>query len=292
MPDNTRSLAKLANLVALPHSVFALPFALASLAISWRRGATASLPSHGSVTAGLVVLAVVAARTAAMAFNRLADHEIDARNPRTAGRELPSGTLSRSAAWLLTLAAVGVFVGSAAALGRHCLVMSPIVLVVLFGYSLTKRFTSASHLVLGIALGLAPAGAWWVVRPEVAITPVLLSLAVVLWVAGFDIVYSCQDVDFDRAQGLHSLPAALGAHKALAVSRWLHLGSFLLLVLAGLSAALRWPYYFALGLQALPLMYQHRIVSASDLKRVDRAFFTSNGALSLLYLSGVLFALA
>jgi 4-hydroxybenzoate polyprenyltransferase len=188
------------RMVKLSHSVFALPFALAS----------ALLAGGGRVplrTLLLIVVAMVGARSAAMGFNRLADHAIDARNPRTAGRELPRGVLSRAQVWLFVGLSAGALVAAAALLNPLCLALSPVALLVVLGYSYTKRFTSLAHVVLGLALAIAPVGAWLAVRGRFDATPLVIGGAVLFWVAGFDTIYSCQDADFDRASSLHSLPA-------------------------------------------------------------------------------------
>jgi 4-hydroxybenzoate polyprenyltransferase len=208
-------------MIAFKHSVFALPFAVIALI-------TAADPQWPDLSTWLwVVVAMVSGRTAAMAFNRLADHRIDAANPRTAGRALPAGRLSRPFVWTLTLASAVVFVSAAAMLNRLCLALSLPTLGALLGYSYTKRFTAGSHLWLGSALGLAPIAAWIAVTAEFAWPPLVLAAAVSLWVAGFDVIYSLQDEAFDRSRGLKSLPATLGARTALLLARLFHLGPWL-----------------------------------------------------------------
>ncbi len=224
------------RLVAFSRSVFALPFALQGAWIA-RRGAP---PPH---TLGWIVFCAVAARTAAMAFNRLVDREFDARNPRTSARELPAGKLSVAGVAALVVVSSVAFVLGAYALSPLCGMLAPAVLVVLLGYSFVKRFSEWSHLVLGLALGLAPPAAWLAVRGEFtteAWTPVLLGLAVLTWVAGFDLIYACQDAEFDRASGLHSIPARRGVAFALRLSAILHVGTMLLLVLFAWRARLWW----------------------------------------------------
>jgi 4-hydroxybenzoate polyprenyltransferase len=265
------------RMIKFSHSVFALPFALASAAVAaggrvpWRE-----LP--------WIVVAMIGARSAAMGFNRLADQAIDARNPRTAARELPRGALSRREVWLFVSLSAVALVGAAAMLNPLCLMLSPVALLVVMGYSYTKRFTSLSHLVLGLALAIAPVGAWLAVRGRFEAAPVLLALAVLAWVAGFDTIYSCQDVEFDRREGLRSLPALLGIRRALTVARLLHVAAALLLAALYAVAPLH-PIYLAgvAGVAAL-LVYEHSLVSADDLSRVNAAFFTVNGWISVGYL--------
>ena len=265
------------RMIKFSPSVFALPFALASAAVAaggrvpWRE-----LP--------WIVVAMIGARSAAMGFNRLADQAIDARNPRTAARELPRGALCRREVWLFVSLSALALVGAAAMLNPLCLLLSPVALLVVMGYSYTKRFTSLSHLVLGLALSIAPVGAWLAVRGRFEATPVVLALAVLCWVAGFDTIYSCQDVEFDRREGLRSLPALLGVRRALTVARLLHVAAALLLAALYTLAPLH-PIYLAgvAGVAAL-LVYEHSLVSADDLSRVDAAFFTVNGWISVGYL--------
>jgi 4-hydroxybenzoate polyprenyltransferase len=268
-----------ANLVALPHAVFALPFAVGAAALALREAGRP--PSAARL--GLVILAVVCARTAAMAFNRLIDRRFDALNPRTAGRELVRGAVSPRGAALLTALSAAGFVATAAALGRWPLLLSPLALVLLLGYSLAKRFTWATHLWLGVALGGAPAGAWIAMRGDFGWAPAVLSLAVAAWVAGFDLIYSCQDALFDRQQRLGSLPARFGVARALAVSSGLHALSVLGLCAFGLLLQLGAIYFAGVAAIGAVLIYEHRIVSPNDLSRVDRAFFTLNGWVSLVF---------
>ena len=264
-------------MIKFSHSVFALPFALASAAMAaggrvpWRE-----LP--------WIVVAMIGARSAAMGFNRLADQDIDARNPRTAGRELPRGALSRREVWLFVSLSALALIGAAAMLNPLCLLLSPLALLVVLGYSYTKRFTSLSHLVLGLALSIAPVGAWLAVRGRFDAAPVVLALAVLAWVAGFDTIYSCQDVDFDRREGLRSLPALLGIRRALAVARSLHVLAVVLLAALYTLAPLHPIYLAGVAAVAALLVYEHSLVSADDLSRVDAAFFTVNGWISIGYL--------
>ncbi len=231
----------------------------------------------------LIVLAVFFARSAAMGFNRLVDAKLDAKNSRTEGRELPAGKLKRGQVLGLVLVSSGLFVLMSGLLGRHCLVLSPLVLCILLGYSLTKRFTEYSHFALGLALACAPGGAWWVLRPEVELLPVLMMFTVVLWVGGLDILYSCQDVSFDRREGLHSIPARLGVSKALGLARAVHLLAFLGFCSVGLSAGLGGSYFLGVLLIGFMLIAEHMIIKPRDLSRINRAFFTFNGFISLGY---------
>ena len=223
-----------------------------------------------------------------MGFNRIVDRHIDARNPRTAGRELPSGAISLRAAWALTLIASTVFLGAAAALGPLCLALAPIALAILFGYSLTKRFTALCHLFLGLAIAGGPAGAWIAVRGDFGWTPGLLMLAVGCWIAGFDILYALADRDFDRAAGLHSIPARLGVPGALIVSGLLHAVTvaalFALAPIAGLGAA----YVIGVFVVTVLLIYEHAIVRPTDLSRLNIAFFNLNGYVSVAFLAATL----
>jgi 4-hydroxybenzoate polyprenyltransferase len=273
-------------MVKFSHSIFALPFALSGAAlaaarfgITWRQ-------------ALWVVVAMVCARNAAMGFNRLADEAIDARNPRTAGRELPRGLLSRTAvAGFTILLAIG-FVAAAFQLNRLCGLLSPVALAVVLGYSYTKRFTWASHLVLGLALAMAPMGGWLAVAGRFSAIPWLLSLAVCLWVAGFDTIYACQDFEFDRAEGLRSIPERFGVAGALSIARAFHAAAVVALVAVGLAAELHPAYHAGVAVIAAVLVWEHRLVRADDLSRIGVAFLNANAMISVLYFGVVLAALA
>jgi 4-hydroxybenzoate polyprenyltransferase len=232
---------------------------------------------------------MVGARSAAMGFNRLADRHLDAANPRTSGRELPQGVVSPTAVGLLVVISSAALAFSAWQLNPLCLYLSPLVLAVLFFYSLCKRFTWASHLVLGLSLGGAPLGAWIAVTGSIAWPPILLGLAVLLWVAGFDIFYACQDYEHDISAGLHSIPARFGIERALVIARVLHLLAVVVMVLVGRSAGLNVVYWVGVGAIAVLLLYEHRLVRSDDLTRVNMAFFNLNAVISVLYL---LFTLA
>jgi 4-hydroxybenzoate polyprenyltransferase len=266
------------EMIRFSHSLFALPFALLALVL-----AADGIPPLR--TLGLVVVAMVAARSAAMAFNRLADRRFDATNPRTANRHLVTGSLSVPFAWGLTMVCVGIFFAAAALLNPTALLLSPAVLAVLLGYSYLKRFTSAAHFGVGLALGLSPLGAWVAGAGGLVgdlRLPILLGVAVVLWVAGFDVIYACQDVDVDRREGLHSIPARFGVPVALRIAGGLHFFSVAAFVLVGPLAGLHWPYYAAAGLATSLLLYEHSIVSPTDLSKVNVAFFNVNGFVALL----------
>jgi len=279
-----REAAETAETIKLQHTVFALPFAVIAMV-------TASEPGWPEPRVwAWVLVAMVAARTAAMTFNRLADAAIDAENPRTRDRALPAGRLSPRFAVGVTVLSALVFVAAAGALNRTCLWLSPVALAWVLGYSLTKRFTAAAHLWLGLGLGIAPVGAWLAVTGRFAAPPLVLAAAVASWVAGFDVIYSLQDEAFDRARGLHSLPAVLGAARALAVARALHAvavaGFAAFAAMAG-GGPFRWA---AVAAAAALLVWQHRLVRPDDLSRVDAAFFTANGMLSVAM--GALFLFA
>lgn len=263
------------EMVAFKHTIFALPFAVISLI-------TAAEPGWPTVHTWLwVATAMVSARTAAMAFNRLADHKFDIENPRTAGRALPAGRLSRNFAWAVTGLSAALFLYAAASLNSLCLVLAPPALVVLLSYSYAKRFTATSHLWLGLALGIAPVGAWIAVTGRVEWPAVELAGAVALWVAGFDVIYSLQDEDFDRTHALHSLPARIGGRRALALARVFHLlafTGFLAFALAAGGGPIR---LLAVAAAGLLLAWQHRLIRVDDLHMVDAAFFTANGTLAM-----------
>ncbi len=269
------------EMIKFQHTIFALPFALIALVSAQAEGWP---PLRVWL---LVLLAMVAARTAAMAFNRLIDHHLDALNPRTADRSLPGGRLSRRFVLLVTLVASAIFVLAAGLLNSLCLLLALPTLGVLLGYSLAKRFTAAAHLWLGAALGIAPIGAWIAVSGRLDLTPIVLGASVMLWVAGFDIIYSLQDEVFDRSTGLHSIPAALGAHRALDLARVLHilsLAGFAAFAMLSGGGALRWSAVVA---AAAMLGWQHTLVTPDDLSRVNAAFFAANGILAVVM--GVLF---
>lgn len=265
-------------MIKIEHTLFALPFAFLGAVL-----AANGLPSARQIL--WIVLAMVGARSAAMAFNRIADRSFDAKNPRTATRAIPAGLLSVGFVWLFTIAASALFLLAAAMLNRLTLLLAPVALGCVLLYSLTKRWTQFSHLVLGACLSIAPTGAWIAVRGEIGSgIPLLLSLVVLLWTAGFDVLYACQDYDFDRREGLKSIPARFGIGRALWISRGLHAAAFLALLWLFLVTNLG-PIAFAgvLATGAL-LVYQHRLVRADDLGHLNAAFFTTNAFVSVILL--------
>jgi 4-hydroxybenzoate polyprenyltransferase len=264
------------RMIRFSHSVFALPFALASAALAAREGGVTLRQI------AWIVVAMVSARSAAMGVNRLADHELDGRNPRTASRELPRGVLSRREAWAFVAASVAVFVVAAGRLNPLCLALSPVALGIVFGYSYTKRFTALSQLALGLSLAVAPVGAWLAIRGRFDAVPLVLGLAVVLWVAGFDTIYACQDAEFDRREGLHSIPARLGVPRALLVARVLHVGAVAALLALFALVPLHPLYVAGVGAVAALLAWEHTLVRPDDLSRVMQAF-NLNGWVSLGY---------
>jgi len=270
------------SLVRFSHSVFALPFALCG---AWL--AAGGPPALR--TLGLVVSCAVAARTAALSFNRLADAELDARNPRTAAREIPAGRIRRGAALALVLGSAALFTAGAILLNPLAGALALPVLAVLLGYSLMKRVHWSAHLVLGLALALAPLGAWIAVRGSIdaSVAPVLwLAAAVLTWVAGFDLIYACQDVEFDRRTGLHSVPARFGIPAALATARACHVLTIAAFALLGWMMGLGWLYWLGVAVVAGLLVYEHSLVSPGDLSRLDVAFFNVNGYIAvILFLS-------
>ncbi|MDH7600527.1 MAG: UbiA-like polyprenyltransferase [Armatimonadota bacterium] len=279
----TRPWAKLLvilEMIKFEHTVFALPFALASALV-----ASHGLPSGR--TLGLILMAMVGARSAAMAFNRIVDVRLDALNPRTANRALPRNLVSRGAAWALVVGGSAMLLIAACLLNPLACALSPVALAVVLGYSYSKRFTSLSHLWLGLALGIAPVGAWVAVKGEIGFPSMVLSAAVILWTAGFDIIYALQDLEFDRRFGLFSLPARMGPSRALLVSRAFHVGATILLILFGFLCKLGVWYYVGVGLAAGSLLYEQSIVSPDDLSRVNAAFFNANGVVSIAILAFV-----
>jgi 4-hydroxybenzoate polyprenyltransferase len=276
------SLRSWAELIKLPHSVFALPFALLATFLAAR-------PQRPSgLQVGLIVLCMVAARSAAMTFNRIVDRHQDAANPRTAGRPLPQGRIATATAWVFFGGACAAFVlgcGGFAWVYQNPwpLRLAVPVLLLLCGYSLTKRFTRWSHLVLGLGIACAPVAAWIAIRPATLGAPAgLLLSAAALWIAGFDLIYACQDTEFDRQYGLYSVPAQMGIATALWLARAFHVVTILALVLVGLTAQLGLLYYVGVAAAAVLLVVENALVSPQDLSRVNIAFFTVNGVVGLL----------
>jgi len=264
------------EMIKWEHSVFALPFAMCGAML-----AAGGIPSFAQLA--WIVLCMVSARSAAMAFNRLADAQIDAANPRTATRAIPAGSLSQKFVALFVMASCGVFVLAAAQLNRLALALSPVALGVVLLYSFTKRFTRWSHLVLGLALGVAPAAAWIAVRGSLDPRILVLTAAVTLWVGGFDVLYACQDIHFDRSQGLYSVPQTYGVKGAMYFARALHL--LMLFLLVGFVVAFGLGKLAILGViaVALLLIYEHSLVSSDDLSKLDAAFFTMNGVIAVVF---------
>ena len=268
-------------MIKFEHSVFALPFALTGALLAWR--------DEGFARDGLaikliwIVAAMVAARSVAMAFNRVLDADIDARNPRTKSRHLPAGLLTRRFAWGFIVAWAFVFVFAARELNPLCFKLAPAALAIPMFYSFTKRFTSLSHIVLGFSLGIAPAAAWIAVRGSLDPRILWLTAAVTLWTAGFDIIYACQDYAFDVQTGLFSVPKQFGIAGALWISRVLHVGMLICLIALVHAFALGAIAVVGVGTVAALLVWEHRLVRADDLSRIDAAFFTMNGYVSVIF---------
>jgi 4-hydroxybenzoate polyprenyltransferase len=270
------------DMIKFEHSIFAMPFALTGALLAWRE-------TQFQIEAPLlkllyIVLAMIGARSAAMTFNRILDARIDAKNPRTAMRHIPSGQLSQRFAWGFLIASSLLFFLASALLNPLCLLLSPVALGVVLFYSYTKRFTAFAHLVLGLSLGIAPSAAWIAVTGTLTYPIGFLSLAVMLWTAGFDIIYACQDIDFDRREGLFSIPAKLGIARSLQLSRLFHI--LTVLSLAALSQSLSLSPWPVLPVAAL-LAYEHSLVSADDMSKVDMAFFTVNGFIGIAYFASM-----
>jgi 4-hydroxybenzoate polyprenyltransferase len=273
--------ATYASFVKLPHTVFALPFALVGVTLaSYRYPVTLRI-------VGWTVLAFTCARFAAMGFNRIVDREYDARNPRTQMRELPRGAMSVREAWVSVMFASLLFIYAAWKLNPLCLALSPVALCWIFFYSFTKRFTRYAHLVLGLGLSIAPVGGflavagawsprWWMLCA--------LALAVATWVGGFDILYALPDIDFDRAHNLYSIPAALGVGGAMTVARILHVTTIVMLVVTGIGAGSMAIYYAGVVFAAAVLMYEHTLIRGGNLSRLNAAFFTLNGVMSIVFM--------
>ncbi len=275
--DKTRTTLEM---IKWEHSIFALPFALTATLLAAR-----GLPALRTVA--WILVAMIAARSAAMAFNRWADADLDAANPRTRTRAIPAGQLSRGFVFGFTLLAAAVFVLASSQLNRLTLYLSPVVLVVLLGYSYMKRVTRWSHLVLGLALGLAPSAAWVAVRGSLDPRILVLTAAVTLWVGGFDVLYACQDFEHDRAAGLHSLPQAVGIPVAFGIARVMHLAMLGLLAWFGILFEFHAAGWLGIAAVALLLAWEHSLVSPRDLRRLNAAFFTMNGVIAMVFLAFV-----
>ncbi|HYC27394.1 MAG TPA: UbiA-like polyprenyltransferase [Chitinophagaceae bacterium] len=257
-----------------------MPFALIGFAMGVKWGLE---PANYIKLFILVLLCMVFARSAAMAFNRYLDKNFDALNPRTAIREIPSGIISANSALLFTIVCSILFMACAFLLNPLCFYLSPVALAVILGYSYTKRFTPLCHLILGLGLSLAPIGAYLAVTAQFALIPVLLSIAVLLWVSGFDIIYALQDEEFDRAQGLHSIPSAVGKAKALRISEALHFVCGMLLLYVYINTDFGWFYLAGWLIFITMLVYQHSLVKPNDLSKVNIAFMTANGIASIVF---------
>ena len=272
------------SFVRFSHSVFALPFALTGALLAWRE-----LPFSWSQV-GWIVVCMVGARSAAMGFNRLVDARFDALNPRTAMRELPRGAMTRWEAELFVVVSSAVFVFGASRLSTLCLVLSPIALVIVFWYSLAKRFTTYTQLFLGLAMAVAPVGGWIAAGGRGGAEPWLLGLAIGLWVGGFDILYACQDVDFDRGHGLRSIPVRFGVANSIALSRVMHVGTVVVMAALWSVAGLPVLYLGGVAVVAMLLVYEQSLVSADDLSQVKKAF-DLNGYVGIVYFAATALAL-
>lgn len=266
--------------VRFSHTVFALPFALAAMTV-----AAGGWPGWRVLL--LILAAMVCARTAAMGFNRIVDRKFDAQNPRTAGRHLPAGRITVQSAHVLTCLSAGGLIVTAWFINAICFALSPVALVIVCFYSLTKRFTNFTHFFLGLALAAAPVGAWLAVTGELAWPPIVLAVAVVFWLAGFDIIYSTQDLAADKVAGLHSLPVRWGITGSLRFARWAHGVMWVMLVGFGLISGLRWAYFAGLVIIAAGLVYEHRLARRGDPVSVNAAALRVNGVISVVFLLAV-----
>lgn len=269
------------EMIKIEHTLFALPFAFLGAALAARE--IPPQPVSFWLTKLLwITLAMVGARSAAMTFNRIADRKIDAANPRTANRALPAGALDLRFAVIFAILSSALFLIAASQLNRLTLILSPVALASVLLYSYTKRFTFLSHLILGWCLSIAPSGAWIAIEGRLTLVPLLLSLSVMLWTAGFDVLYACQDYDFDRKSGLHSIPRSFGIAKALWIARGIHGLMFISLVRFFLAANLGWLGFLGVVATGMLLIYQHSIVKPDDLSRLNAAFFTTNAFVSVI----------
>jgi len=264
------------EMIKFEHTLFALPFAFLGAIF-----AADGLPTLWQIV--WILLAMVGARSAAMTFNRIIDRDIDAKNPRTMNRELPSGKLSLNFAWAFLAASVVLFLLSAYMLNWLAFVLSPIALASILGYSFAKRFTTLAHLLLGWALAISPTGAWIAVRGAIdSEVPLLLSLFVLMWTAGFDVLYACQDLDYDKKAGLRSIPARFGIRNSLLIAKLFHVQAFIVLVLLYFVTGLGWPALVGVIAVAALMIYQHMLVKPNDLSRMNAAFFTANAFVSVI----------
>jgi 4-hydroxybenzoate polyprenyltransferase len=271
------ALNRFLQLIRFSHTVFALPFALGALVV-----AANGLPSARTIV--LVLVCMVSARTAAMLFNRWVDWSLDQRNPRTASRHL---LLSKNAVVIALIISAGIFLAAAAGINRLTLMLSPVALAIVFFYSLTKRFTAATHFFLGLALAISPIGAWIAQRGDVDLPPVILAIGVVCWVAGFDLIYATQDFEFDRREQIHSLVVKLGISRTLQAAQLLHAVMLIALVAFGVLARLGTIYFYAMPIVAAAIVFEHRSARALDVLAINRAFFQSNAFVSVVFLAAV-----
>jgi len=269
---------KYLSLIKFSHTIFAMPFALIGFFLA--------TPNYVFewITLVYVVLCMVFARSAAMAFNRYIDRDIDTENPRTANiREIPNGSIKAKSALIFVLLNCLLFIGTTSLINPLCFALSPVALLVILGYSYTKRFTALCHLILGLGLALAPIGAYLAVSGKFEILPILFSLVVLFWVSGFDIIYSLQDEEFDKAQKLHSIPVLMGKKNALTLSKFLHLISIITLTFAGIMGEFGTFYWIGFWIFSALLIYQHTLVKHNDLSKINLAFFTTNGIASVIF---------
>lgn len=267
----------LLEMIKFSHTVFAFPFALLGATLATLASGRAPSPAQ----VGWICLAMVGARTAAMGLNRIIDARIDAQNPRTAGRPLPAGKVTLAESWVLVIAATVLLLVAAAMLNPLCLILTPVALGFFVLYAYCKRFTSLAHVVLGVCLAAAPVGAWIALRGDVGWPVLVLGAAVLFWVAGFDIFYALQDVDFDRGQGLHSIPVRLGVKNAILLGKLFHGIMVALLLLIPFGLPLGWLYYAGIAVISGLIAYEHQLVKPEDLSRLDAAFFNMNGYISV-----------
>ena len=264
------------EMIKFEHTLFALPFAFLGAVL-----AANGLPTVWQIV--WITAAMIGARSAAMSFNRIIDRQFDAENPRTANRELPSGKLSVNFAWIFFAASVGLFLFASYELNRLTLLLSPVALLSVLGYSYAKRFTSFAHLILGWALAISPTGAWIAVRGAIdSEIPILLSLLVMMWTAGFDVLYACQDFEYDLRKGLRSIPARFGIKNSLMIARIFHVQAFIVLVLLYLITGLGWLALIGVIATGMLMIYQHTLVKPNDLSRLNAAFFTTNAFVSII----------
>ena len=270
---------KYLSLVTFTHTIFAMPFAF----IGFFLAVTTTSYRFDWLKLVLMVMCMVFARNSAMAFNRYLDRDVDAKNPRTKQRDIPSGRISPASALTFTIVNCLLFIATTWFINSLCFILSPVALLVVLGYSATKRFTALCHLVLGLGLSLAPIGAYLVVTGAIAATPLFISLSVLCWVSGFDIIYALQDEEFDRNEHLHSIPAYLGKVNALRLSTFLHVLSAIFVIMPVFYTTVGIPYYIGIAFFCSMLIYQHLLVKPNDLSRVNFAFMTTNGIASVVF---------